>query len=311
MRHMHPPELQRLHEELREAIRNHADWHRRLMRTLVCRLPPDPDDLRSDAYRQCRFGRWLYDESHRALLEQPPFSDIAAGHVRLHRLAATVLAETGASDEALQARFDEFVEGCAALRLQLDSLDHEIDAALRNCDPLTGAYGRAEILPVLREARELARREVQAACIAFLDLDRFKDINDTHGHGVGDEVLAAAVHRITELLRPYDKVFRYGGDEFLLLLPGTQLDDARPLVERIRAGLAATPLAQGAAGEPLRLQASFGVTPLEPELTVEESIGRADKALLIAKAAGRNRVVCWDPATSTGAMLERELARGP
>ena len=60
MIHMHPPDLQRLHDELRDAIRDHADWHRRVMRTLVCRLPPEPDDLGEDAHRRCTFGRWFY-----------------------------------------------------------------------------------------------------------------------------------------------------------------------------------------------------------------------------------------------------------
>lgn len=307
MLHMQPPELQRMQEELREAIQDHADWHRRLMRTLVCRLPLHPDDLCDDACRRCRFGEWLYAERHRPLLALPPFEAIEAEHVRLHQLAARLLQESGREDVLLQSSFDAFVAGSERLRLELDSLEHEFDAALRNCDPLTGAYGRVEILPILREARELARREVQPACIAFMDLDHFKAVNDTHGHGTGDEVLATAVRCISEHLRPYDKVFRYGGDEFLLLLPGVYLEDARHLVERIRASLAATEVPTAAGSGSVCVNASFGITALDPDLTVEESIGRADKALLLAKAAGRNRVVCWDPATSTGAMLEREL----
>ena len=307
MLHLTPLELQRMQEELREAIQDHADWHRRLMRTLVCRLPPHADDLREGAWRHCPFGEWLYAGRHRPLLGLPPFAAIESEHARLHRLAARLLQDSGSEGVLLQASFDAFVAGSERLRLELDSLEHEFDAALRNCDPLTGAYGRVEILPILREARELARREVQPACIAFMDLDHFKAVNDTHGHGTGDEVLATAVRCISEHLRPYDKVFRYGGDEFLLLLPGVCLEDARHLVERIRAGLAATEVEAAGGFGPFCVNASFGITALDPDLTVEESIGRADKALLIAKAAGRNRVVCWEPATSTGALLEREL----
>jgi diguanylate cyclase (GGDEF)-like protein len=307
MIHMHPPDLQRLHDQLRDAIRDHADWHRRVMRTLVCRLPPEPDDLVEDAHRRCTFGRWFYRPEHRDLRAQPPYQAIEAEHARLHRLAARVLLETQARAVISHEGFDEFVDGCARLRLELDSLYHEMEAALRNCDPLTGAYGRVEILPVLREARELALRNVQPSCIAFMDLDRFKAVNDTCGHGVGDQALVGAVRCVTEHLRPYDKVFRYGGDEFLLLLPGVRLDGAQHLVERIRAGLAATELAVTEEGERIFLTASFGLTALEPDLAVEESIGRADKALLLAKAAGRNRVVCRDPAASTGLMLEQVL----
>ena len=308
MLHIHPPDLQRMHDELREAIHDHVEWHRRLMRTLVCRLPADPDDLRDDAHRRCRFGQWFGRQAHRELPGRSPYSAIEAEHERLHRLAARVLRETASDGGISRESFDDFVAGSERLRLELDSLHHELEAALHNCDPVTGAYARVEILPVLREARELALRDVQPACIAFMDLDRFKAVNDTHGHGLGDRVLASAVSCVTEHLRPYDKVFRYGGDEFLLLLPGTHLEDARRLVERIRAGLSSTELAVSAEGGPVSVSASFGLTALDPDLTVEECIGRADKALLLAKAAGRNRVVCWDPATTTGTMLERELS---
>ena len=116
--------------------------------------------------------------------------------------------------------FDELVGTGARLRLALDTLRHEIQGSLRDSDALTGAYGRAQLLPELRERRELARRHVQHCCIAFMDLDHLKTINDTHGHAVGDLILTGAIEYVMQHLRPYDKIFRYGGDEFLLLLPG-------------------------------------------------------------------------------------------
>ena len=308
---IHPPDLQRMHDELQAAIRGHADWHRHFVRGLVCRLPSDPVDLRHDAHRRCGFGEWLYHQAQQDLKERPEFEAIEAEHRRLHGLAAGLLRELADSQSIPVREFDKFVASSARLRLQLDSLRHEMAVALRSRDVLTGTYRRVEILPTLREARELALRGVQHSCIAFLDLDHFKVVNDTHGHGLGDEVLAAAAKCVTDHLRRYDKVFRYGGDEFLLLLPGTTPEEAWQLVERIRDGLARTQLGQTAAGEPIYLTASFGITPVVTDLEAEECIARADKALLLAKAAGRNRTVCWDPATSTGTLLERELSAGP
>jgi len=308
---IHPVELQRMHDELQDAIRNHAEWHRHLIRTLVCRLPPDPDDLRADAHQACGFGRWFFHQAQRDLTGRPQYLTIEAEHRELHELAAGVLRESIDCDAVSYETFDRFVESSGRLRRELDSLRHDMSVALRSRDSLTGTYRRAEILPTLGEARELVIRGVQTCCIAFMDLDHFKAVNDTHGHGLGDEVLARAAHCVIERLRAYDKVFRYGGDEFLLLLPGTRPEEAWHLVERVRQGLSETILCTTPEGQPLQLTASFGITPIEPDLTVEECIGRADKALLLAKAAGRNRVVCWDPASTTGTMIERELSEPP
>jgi diguanylate cyclase (GGDEF)-like protein len=311
MLRIHPSELQRMHDGLQQAIRDHAEWHRRIIRTLVCRLAVDPADLRQDSFCSCGFGRWLHDPAQQTLKERPQYASVEPGHRRLHELAGEVLSELTDRASVSAATFDRFVEHSVRLRVDLDSLRNDMVVALRSRDSVTGTYRRLEVLPALREARELGIRGVQASCIAFLDLDRFKAVNDTFGHGLGDEVLAQAARCIIEHLRVYDRVFRYGGDEFLLLLPGTRPEEAWHLVDRIRQRIAEATLGLSPDGDAIRLTASFGITSLEPDLTVEECIARADKALLLAKAAGRNRVVCWDPAVTTGTMIDREISARP
>lgn len=298
-------------DTLQQAIREHADWHRRVIRTLVCRLPVDPADLSRDAFCACGFGQWLHDPAQHLLQSRPEYGPIEAGHRQLHELAAQVLSELAERGAISTTTFDEFTQQSLRIRVDLDSLRNEIVIALRSRDSVTGTYRRLEVLPALREARELAIRGVQPSCIAFMDLDRFKAVNDTCGHGIGDEVLAKAARCIIEHLRMYDRVFRYGGDEFLLLLPGTRPEEAWHLVERIREELAEATLGRGPEGQVVQLTASFGITSLEPDLTVEECVARADKALLLAKAAGRNRVVCWDPAVTTGTIIDREFSARP
>ena len=129
-----------------------------------------------------------------------------------------------------------------------------------------------------------------------MDLDQFKAINDTYGHHVGDQVLVTTVRQVAEHMRPYDKVFRYGGDELLVAMPTTDLQAARAVIERIRDGLASTTIALGGR-EPVSITASFGVTVLDPSNSVAESVDRADNAMYAAKTAGRNRVCVWEPAT--------------
>ena len=201
--------------------------------------------------------------------------------------------------------FDDLMAGSAQLRVKLDMLKQEVRGAWRNRDALTGAYGRAGMLSELRAWGELARRKIQPCCIVLMDLDEFKAINDTHGHPVGDEVLAGAVRCLMQGLRPFDNVFRYGGDEFLIALPGTDLEIGQAVIKRVRERLASRPLAVGAGGIALDVTASFGLALLDPEVSVEDSIERAEQAVLLAKTAGRNRAISWDPSVTTGTRLPR------
>jgi diguanylate cyclase len=189
--------------------------------------------------------------------------------------------------------YESFNNALERLRLQLQELKLEIEYSLYNRDTLTGAENRIGMVTKLREQLELVKRHVQQCCIVLMDLDHFKDVNDRAGHVVGDQVLAGAVRHIKDHLRPYDKVFRYGGEEFLIVLPNTHLQVGRDIIERIREGLSAIALAR-AAGEPVFVTASFGLTPLDPGVTIEESLDRADKALYTAKTAGRNCSRIWE-----------------
>jgi diguanylate cyclase (GGDEF)-like protein len=291
-------------QQLQQAAHDHLEWYENLIRTIVCRLPCDPRELAENAHHDCRFGQWYYAEASADLRQQTMFGAMEAEHQRVHAIAGRLLRAAMGGTPIVQAEFDEFVAVSSRLRLELASLRHEVQDILRSSDALTGAYGRAQLLPELREWRELAKRNVQHCCIVFMDLDYLKEINDTHGHTVGDKILAGAVDYVIGHLRPYDKVFRYGGDEFLISLPGIDLMNARHLIERVREGFGQVPFVVSGEGRPIHATASFGLTSLEPAISVEESIDRADKALLMAKAAGRDRVASWDPSVATGTMLK-------
>ena len=127
----------------------------------------------------------------------------------------------------------------------------------------------------------------------MLDVDRFKAVNDTYGHSVGDAVLVDVCRHIQTHLRTYDMVFRYGGEEFLLCLPDVDAEGGAEVCERLRAALEGLPH-YSSAGERFTVTTSIGVTALDPAVPVEQAIDRADRALLSAKGAGRNRTVCWD-----------------
>jgi diguanylate cyclase (GGDEF)-like protein len=305
MLNMDPIKLRTSLAQLEQATHDYVEWHANLLREIVCGAPLDLSDLADGAHCHCLFGRWYYERAPAELWGQPAFAAIGTEHERLHRIAARLLREVAADEPIVRGDFEELLAGCARLRLELDSLRREIECALRNRDALTGAYGRVEMLSELRQWHELAKRHVQPCCIVFMDLDHFKDINDKHGHQVGDEVLAAAVRYLTRHLRTYDKVFRYGGDEFLIALPGTDLAIGQTVIKRVRESLERRPLVGGPDGTAMQVTASFGIALLDPEVSVEDSIERADQALMLAKAAGRNRAISWDPAVITGTRLRR------
>ncbi len=167
-----------------------------------------------------------------------------------------------------------------------------LDAAAR--DPLTGVSNRTGLAPTLEREVELARRHGTDLAVVMFDADRFKEINDRHGHGAGDAVIKALASCITQQIRDSDLVFRYGGEEFVVVLSNTDLEGARRLAERVREAVASLELRAGGAAIPLTVSA--GVATLEPGEDAASLLHRADLAMYRAKKAGRNQVAC-DPGT--------------
>jgi len=159
---------------------------------------------------------------------------------------------------------------------------------LSELDDLTGSFNRRCIMGVLDD--EIARaHDNQTPCsIALIDLDWFKRINDTYGHPTGDEVLRTFAITVFANIRPIDKFGRYGGEEFLLLLPDTSGEGAARILDRLRAIIA--DLDWSAFSPGMQVTISAGVATLKPNETPDIILARADGALYAAKARGRNRI---------------------
>jgi two-component system, cell cycle response regulator len=160
-------------------------------------------------------------------------------------------------------------------------------------DSMTTLWNNAAIAEVLHKEMKRAKRQNGALSVCLVDLDHFKAVNDTYGHLAGDEVLKAAASRMFHAVREYDSLGRYGGEEFLAVLPGCKAVDAIHTAERMREALCGEPLL--AAPSPIRVTGSFGVCEWAPGLDVPDLLSRADQALYVAKATGRNRVRLYDP----------------
>ena len=161
------------------------------------------------------------------------------------------------------------------------------DAA--STDPLTGVANRRRFFDLARRAVGRAQRRDENLSVIMFDLDHFKRINDTHGHMVGDEVLKETVRICSSTLRTDDIIARFGGEEFIILLPNTSLAAASVVAERMRETLEATAITT--ASGPVKVTLSAGVSTLgEQSPTIDRMIRCADDGLYDAKRAGRNRV---------------------
>ncbi len=155
-------------------------------------------------------------------------------------------------------------------------------------DPLTGLANRSHFDAQATEALERSQRSGVPVTLLLCDVDHFKRVNDQYGHAVGDQVLVAMGQVLADNLREGDVLARWGGEEFLALMPASPLDAARATAERIRAAVAQAPLSVGPA--PITLTLSFGVAQVHGPDDLQAAIARADQALYAAKHAGRNRV---------------------
>jgi diguanylate cyclase (GGDEF)-like protein len=239
-------------------------------------------------------------------------TDARAGYIYV--ILATVLGEredvvrgmeAGADDYLVKpvGLFDLQARLIAARRvtdLHAELARHRAELAhLAGHDPLTQLGNRRSLEEDLKVLHARSQRYGHRYCLAICDVDRFKAYNDAYGHQAGDQALAAVAATMARVVRAGDGVYRYGGEEFVLVLPEQTLETALVAVERVRAGVQqlAVPHAAGPGGV---VTLSAGIAAFNPDeaTTTEELLKRADAALYQAKSAGRNQVVLADGAPS-------------
>ena len=183
--------------------------------------------------------------------------------------------------------------GSMRLRLKRQKLDLQLALAriseLATRDELTGLVNRRHMTALVQAEQARQRRTGSVMAIALIDIDLFKRINDSHGHRTGDSVLKTFADTAREALRTTDVLARWGGEEFLLMLPETSLEQALRSIERLRVAVASEPFDTAAAG--LNVTFSAGLSACEGAAPIEACIERADQAMYRAKTQGRNCTV--------------------
>lgn len=238
------------------------------------------------------FVRWLTDPPSETIREHPVYRELIARQERLIRLARQVV-DGGATGSPVVGQYANLLHAMHEFDRVADRLSAGITSSMTDVDELTGLLNRAAMERDLEREQAHALRTGRCFTIAMVDADHFKKVNDDYGHGFGDVVLETLAERFVESIRPRDRVYRYGGEEFLVLLPDTPLDQARSVLERLRQRACGREISDGeiAVTQPVSIGAAESAGN-EPIPTVIE---RADAALYRAKQSGRNRVELDDP----------------
>lgn len=206
-------------------------------------------------------------------------------------IGIVILASTLISYQVISTR--QFVDGIEQ-KLRASMLAEKLDDALKQLehlaiyDELTGVYNRRFGLDCLRKEKRIQARHDNPLSIVIIDVDLFKSINDKYGHMVGDEVLIRFAKSIQAALREEGTFCRYGGEEFLLVMPNSSSEQATVVVERLRTAIKQAPYVTDA--NEICITASFGVAESPPDENIDCAIDRADRALYEAKRKGRDRV---------------------
>ena len=228
----------------------------------------------------------------RALISiRAPLSGVLAAADRMANLLTAVTFLVLSGIYALIAFFTLRLDAQQRRILQ----QNEVLAHLSVTDALTGAVNRLGLMGRLAETVSRSQRFGHPMAVLLLDLDHFKDVNDQHGHPVGDEVLKRFVEIVRQNIRTSDILGRWGGEEFLVVSPHLGRDNAVKLAEKLRQAVEQACFDAG-----IRLTASIGVAELRPGEPVDALVERADRALYQAKDGGRNRVVAIGPEENIG-----------
>lgn len=269
-------ELEKIVSTIGEALELHGRWREKLERNLICRLPHDEADLAEDAHRNCAFGRWFYSKGNAHLRGLPAFTAIGKLHQAMHVSARELCIKSRALGSVAVEDYDLFLGDMTRFRDELQNLQRRVSFTLQNIDSLTGAFKSSKLLPDLREVQQRLKESGAAYSLLMLDID-LKSINKSHGHGTGDKVLRAAIMGAAEMLSAKDKIYRYGGAEFVICLPEKNTADAQAVREQLLKKI--DEVLVEVLGDPATaLNIFHGIVELNPHAYIEELLDQATRS---------------------------------
>jgi diguanylate cyclase len=279
--------LQRFHKDFRRALLMHRRGRLSLFFRLLLPMAEPLFGEKKNILDRLDFRKWLTEPLLEEVSGHRVYRDLVVTQEKILLLARAIVA-SGADNVLPPEELARLLRTLHDFDRIADRLDAGITTSLTDIDELTGLLNRAVMLRDLEREQAQARRTGRPFTVAMVDADHFKKINDNHGHGFGDVCLATLAERFIDSLRPRDQVYRYGGEEFLVLLPDTPLAKAKPVLERLRRRASEHPISSGETV--LEVTVSVGAAEAAGNEEPGNAIDRADAALYRAKKAGRNRL---------------------
>jgi diguanylate cyclase len=275
--------------ELDAAVETHLGWTRRVMRCAVLRTSPGEDVLDPVAHTLCRFGRWFVSrQADFENLDAPKTQRIIVVHRAMHDAIRSICANVLAGRPGNSADLDDFEQAQTELIKLLAEFKTQILAAAANRDQLTGLPLRFGIEQEFLKLQKLRERHKLLLYVAMIDIDHFKKVNDTYGHQVGDAALRHVSDILKRNLRDNDVLFRFGGEEFLMLMLAGTSGESTVASERLINAVRSTPFSTPQC-TPLTLTVTMGISGAADNERLATVLARADRALYEGKKTGRDR----------------------
>ncbi|MDV7340926.1 GGDEF domain-containing protein [Terasakiella sp. A23] len=273
-------------DQLTRAYRDHGEYIAELHQ---CMLFNDHPLLTLEVLREnCDFCNLLTNIEDKEITEHHVYQRLKKKHKVIHSLADQLVIL--ARDNRLQPHeYDIFKRFCQKEAYYVDQLKQLGTFSIAHVDDLTSLLTRDVMEEMIEKEWSRSQRNGSPFCVAMIDIDHFKKVNDTYGHPAGDQVLREIASIIDDNLRPYDEVFRYGGEEFLVLLPDTQLSKAVPVLTRVHEAINVLTIQTEEAQ--IKATSSIGIASSVSHNTYTDVIEASDKLLYGAKEAGRNKIL--------------------
>ena len=271
--------------ELAKTNRRYAEWWFDFNKLLF--FGTEKSELSMDHGKHCDLCHFLANVRDSEIKDSISFKRLCEQHGRVHE-KATDLLRRQKDDILTVVDYDRMKNIVMKHMYNMDQVKHLSFFSIANTDDLTGMLSREVMESSLKEQDDRARRTGHSFFVALADLDHFKKINDTYGHQAGDIVLENIARIFDDSLRPYDDAFRYGGEEFLVLLPETTLNKAVNVMDRLREEVKAAVIKTGEHN--ITITISVGISEFSPNMNIEELVSTADENLYKAKSGGRDRV---------------------